>query len=69
MTSLPGSPGPKIRAAFEAMSEAERKAFIDHLINTTSAEWLSKVLTDHGHPISASSIRTYRRSAARLERK
>ena len=68
MTELPGNPGRKLSAAFEAMNEPEREAFVDHLNSNTPAQWLAEVLTAHGHPVSASTIRSYRRSAARLER-
>ncbi|MFI5840515.1 hypothetical protein ACIA8K_12485 [Catenuloplanes sp. NPDC051500] len=59
---LPGQPGAKLRAAFEQMDRDERSAFLDHLLADTPAEWLSDLLTRHGTPVSASTIRSYRRS-------
>lgn len=60
--ALPGRPGPKLVAAWAAMSLDERDAFAGHLLADTSAEWLSDLLTRHGTPVSASTIRAYRRS-------
>jgi hypothetical protein len=44
------------------MSLDERNAFYAHLVGDTSAEWLADLLTKHGTPVSASTIRSYRRS-------
>lgn len=62
MTKLPGSPGPSLEGIWGALNEDERAAFGPHLLGTTSADWLSAVLRKHGHDVSASTIRTYRRS-------
>jgi hypothetical protein len=59
---LPGKPGDKLTAAWAAMSLPERDAFYPHLLGDTSAEWLADLLTRHGEPVSASTIRSYRRS-------
>ncbi|MEU4155668.1 hypothetical protein [Actinoplanes sp. NPDC026670] len=59
---LYGNAGPKLAAAWAAMSLDERDAFWAHLAGDTSAEWLSDLLTRHGTPVSASTIRAYRRS-------
>ena len=59
---LPGTPGPKLGAAWAAMDTAKRAAFRPHLLGTTSAEYLSGWLARAGTPVSASTIRTYRRS-------
>lgn len=61
-TDLPGNPGPRLRAAVDAMSEPTRRAFLAHLIGATSAEYLADWLTRAGTPISASTLRTYRRT-------
>jgi len=44
------------------MTVDERDAFYPHLVGDTSAEWLADLLTRHGTPVSASTIRSYRRS-------
>ena len=61
-TELPGTPGRRLRAAYDAMTEVTRAAFRPHLLGDTSAEYLAGWLTRHGTPVSASTIRTYRRS-------
>jgi hypothetical protein len=64
-TELPGTPGPRLRDAWDAMTEATRAAFRLHLLGDTSAEYLADWLGRHGTPVSASTIRTYRRSLRR----
>jgi hypothetical protein len=59
---LPGIPGRKIRDAWAGMDKAKRDAFRPHLLGSTSAEYLADWLARNGTPVSASSIRTYRRS-------
>ncbi len=59
---LPGIPGPKIRDAWDRMDERRRAAFRPRLLGSTSAEYLADWLTRAGTPVSASTIRTYRRS-------
>jgi hypothetical protein len=61
-TDLPGNHGPRLRTAVDAMSESTRRAFLAHLIGATSAEYLADWLTRAGTPISASTLRTYRRT-------
>ncbi|GIF02249.1 hypothetical protein [Paractinoplanes rishiriensis] len=61
-TNLPGNPGPRLQAAVDAMTDATRHAFLTHLIATTSAEYLADWLKRAGTPVSASTIRTYRRT-------
>lgn len=65
---LPGRPGPRLKAAWDAMNDATRAAFLPHLLGTTSAEYLADWLHRAGTPVSASTIRTYRRALARQER-
>lgn len=60
--TLPGTPGPTLAVIWEALSPQERAALRAHLLGDTSAEWLAATLTKFEHRISASSIRTYRRS-------
>jgi hypothetical protein len=60
--NLPGAPGRRLRAAWDAMTDPVRVAFAAHLLGDTSAEYLAGWLTRAGTPVSASSIRTYRRS-------
>ena len=59
---LPGDPGLRLRDAFDAMTTEKQAAFLPHLLGDTSAEYLAGWLTRHGTPVSASTIRTYRRS-------
>ncbi len=59
---LPGTPGPTLTGVLEALTPAERAALVPHLLGGTSAEWLSLTLTEYGHRISATTIKTYRRS-------
>ena len=61
-TELPGSPGQRLRDAFSAMTEVTRAAFLPHLLGETSAEYLADWLARYGTPVSASTIRTYRRT-------
>lgn len=58
---LPGRPGPRLLAIWEALEGREREAFERHLLQDTAAEELVGILHRHGHPVSASTIRTYRR--------
>jgi hypothetical protein len=62
---LPGSPGPRLTAIWEALTEEERAALAQHLLQGTPAEVLAELLHAFGHPISASTIRTYRRALRR----
>jgi hypothetical protein len=59
---LPGEPGPTLHDIYCAMSLDEQHAFAPHLLGETSADWLSKTLRKHGHDVSATTIRTYRRA-------
>lgn len=61
-TELPGNPGGRLRAAWDAMTDTTRAAFRLHLFGETSAEYLAGWLRRYGTPVSASTIRTYRRS-------
>jgi hypothetical protein len=60
--ALPGNPPQVIARVWADLSALERDAFYPHLIGHTSAEWLADTLTGSGYKISATSIRTYRRS-------
>ncbi|MFG2996276.1 hypothetical protein [Streptomyces sp. NPDC048340] len=59
--SLPGSPGPRLQAIWQALDLREREAFERHLLQGTAAEDLVWILDRYGHRVSASTIRTYRR--------
>lgn len=54
----------RLAQILDDLDEPTRAALTAHLEANTSAEWLSIVLTEAGHPISASSIRTQRRTWA-----
>lgn len=58
---LPGYPGPALKAVWGALEAPQRVALLGHLLSDTSAEWLATTLTEEGHPVSASTIRAYRR--------
>lgn len=60
--ALPGTPPQVIARVWGDLSALERDAFYPHLVGHTSAEWLADTLTAQGYKISATSIRTYRRS-------
>ena len=64
-TVLPGRPGKRLHTAVDAMTETTRAAFLHHLLGDTSAEYLADWLARSGTPVSASTIRTYRRSLRR----
>jgi hypothetical protein len=59
---LPGTPGPRLEAIWEALGPRAREALRKHLLGGTSADWIASTLRESGYPISASTIRTYRRS-------
>lgn len=60
--TLPGSPGPKLKQAWEAMTPERKEAFLPHLLGGTSADWLSSWLRRAGTPVSATQIKVYRRN-------
>ncbi|MEU8835223.1 hypothetical protein OG763_38095 [Streptomyces sp. NBC_01230] len=62
LKELPGDPGPTLRDIYAAMNEDEQGALAPHILGETSADWLSTTLRRHGHDVSATTIRTYRRS-------
>lgn len=66
MSDLPGTPGPTLEGIWAQLGPEAREALLPHLVGETSADWLSTTLSRHGHYVSASTIRTYRR-ALRLE--
>ncbi|MFD7738084.1 hypothetical protein [Kitasatospora sp. NPDC059800] len=59
--TLPGKPGPRLQAIWDALSAPEREALLRHLLQDTVADDLVWMLGRHGHHVSASTIRTYRR--------
>ena len=59
---LPGRPRPKLRQAIDSMSPERREAFVPHLIEGTSADWLSDWLRRAGTPVSATVLKDYRRT-------
>ncbi|MFJ3907442.1 hypothetical protein [Streptomyces vinaceus] len=58
---MPGRPGPRLLAIWEALDGREREAFERHLLQDTAAEDLVWILDRYGHRVSASTIRSYRR--------
>lgn len=59
---LPGTPGPTLLAVWEALTAEERLVLGAVLQGDAPAEWLAEVLRACGHQVSATTIRTYRRS-------
>ncbi|AFU62097.1 hypothetical protein D854_gp45 [Streptomyces phage R4] len=59
---LPGTPGPTLIDIWSDLVDEEREALLPHLLGQTSADWLSSLLRLHGHDVSATTIRTYRRA-------
>ncbi|MFI1655594.1 hypothetical protein ACH4ZU_11905 [Streptomyces sp. NPDC020472] len=60
---LPGNPGPTLRRIYEELEPDVRETVVLRLLDIgSSAERLALVLRKHGHNVSASTIRTYRRS-------
>ncbi len=59
--TLPGRPGTRLTTAWAALTQERRAALLPHLLGDTSADYLASWLTRAGHPVSASTIRTYRR--------
>lgn len=56
---------PKLRAVVDSAAPEVREDVRARLLGPSpTAEIVAAVLSQHGHPVSASSIRTYRRLAA-----
>ncbi|MER7109663.1 hypothetical protein [Streptomyces sp. NPDC000229] len=63
MSDLPGAPGPTLKRIYEELEPDVRETVVLRLLDIgSSAERLALVLRKHGHTVSASTIRTYRRS-------
>ncbi|MGW3336234.1 hypothetical protein ACWDCL_01970 [Streptomyces sp. NPDC001009] len=61
--ALPGKPGPTLKRIYEELEPDVRETVVLRLLDIgASAERLALVLSRHGHSVSASTIRTYRRS-------
>lgn len=56
----PLGPRTRIEAILGALDPAEREALQKALDSDVSAAWLSRVLREEGHKVSASTIRNYR---------
>ncbi|KPC89326.1 hypothetical protein ADL35_02505 [Streptomyces sp. NRRL WC-3753] len=64
--TLPGKPGPTLEAIYAALGDDEREVVAQVLVDSPlTAEAIAAVLTANGHPVSASTIRTYRRALRR----
>lgn len=62
MTTLPGRPPARVKECLSALSPRAREAFLEHLVGGTSAEWLAGWLKRAGHPVSATTLKVYRRT-------
>ena len=51
----------KVDVALEEVGGEAREAILAHLRGGTSAAWLSRWLTKAGHPVSATTIKDYRK--------
>ena len=51
----------KVDVALEEVGGEAREAILTHLRGGTSAAWLSDWLTRAGHPVSATTIKDYRK--------
>lgn len=54
--------GIRVHEVLKELPQPEAEALTKHLEGQTSSVWLSEVLTRHGHPVSESTIRAYRRA-------
>ncbi|MFI5863589.1 hypothetical protein [Streptomyces sp. NPDC051546] len=63
---LPGRPGSRLEGIHAALADDEKEALVYGLVeSTTPAEVISAILAQNGYAVSASTIRTYRRSLRR----
>ena len=62
MTALPGNPPPVLTQALQKLDRPRRSALIPHLVADTSDNYLSDWLRRAGVPVSATTIKSYRRS-------
>jgi hypothetical protein len=60
--TFPIKPTGRLAEILAALEPRGREALKLHLLGDTSADWLARILTDEGYPISATSIRTYRQA-------
>jgi hypothetical protein len=60
--TLPGVPPPTLAALYGALSPVSQGALKAHLLGGTSADWIAQVLRNEGCAVSATTIRSYRRS-------
>lgn len=61
-STLPGTPPPTLAGVWGDLTGQERALLRQHLMGGTSAEWLADTLREFGYTISATTIRSYRRS-------
>ena len=59
-TDLPVGTPPKLRQAVMSLEPARREAFIEHLLGGTSADYLADWMKRAGHPVGATTIKTFR---------
>lgn len=52
----------KIETILRQLPQEGRDALQEHIDGETSAEWLARTITDHGYPVSATTIKAYRAS-------
>lgn len=52
----------RLAEVWDEIPGSAREPLKEHLLGGTSAEWIAQTLTSEGHPIGASTIRTWRRN-------
>lgn len=60
--TLPGTPPPTLARVWGDLSGVERALVREHILQGTSADWLADTLREFGYTVSATTIRSYRRS-------
>jgi hypothetical protein len=65
--TLPTKPTGRLAEILATLQPDGREALEIHLLGGTSADWLARILTDEGYPISATSIRSYRQGVKTIE--
>lgn len=59
---LPGDPPPSVQKALSSYTDEYRTLILAHLRGGTSCNWLSDWLHRSGTPVSATTLKKYRRS-------
>lgn len=60
MASLTPEPTGRLAEVLDQLGDEERDSVVAHLTGGSSASWLARTLSKHGHPIGATTIKDYR---------